>query len=103
MEDIDAAFLLAERGCAGADVHDQRVLGLRQIGDGEEIVGLEIGDDEASPSLQHLLGLGHDVAVLGNDGLDQVEGVADEAPAWLASLSISRAPWMPLSVIGFSA
>ncbi len=61
------------------DVDDHRVLGLGEIGDGEEIGGLEIGDDEGVAAFEDLLGLGDDVAILRHDGLVHLEFVADES------------------------
>ena len=78
VKDVDAALLLAERGRARSDVHDHRVLRLGQVGDGEEIGGLEIGDDKAITLRQHLFRLGDNVAVDGDDRLFELEGVADE-------------------------
>ena len=78
MEDIGAAELLAERFLVGADVDDDRVGGLGQVGDGDEIVRLEIGDDEGVALGEDLLGLRHHVGVRGDDGFDQLEGEADE-------------------------
>ena len=50
------------------------VLGLGEIGDGEQVGGLEIGDDEALALGENFLGLGDNVAVLRHDRLDQLEG-----------------------------
>ena len=86
VEHVGAAFLLAELGGAGTDVHDQRVLGLRQIGHGEQIGGLEIGDDEAFAIGEQLLGLGHHVGVVRDDRLDELEGMADEASGLIGLL-----------------
>ena len=52
---------------------------------------------------QHLLRLGDNVAVDGDDRFFSSKEWPTNLPAWLASFSIRRAPWMPLSVIGFSA
>ena len=46
VEHVLAAQLLPERRGARTDVHDHRVLGLRQICHGDEIGRLQIGDDE---------------------------------------------------------
>ena len=62
----------------GANVHDHRVLGLGQIGDGKEIGSFEIGDDQRIALLEELFRLGDDVSVGRNDGLDEIEGIADE-------------------------
>ena len=69
---------LAERHVVGANVHDHRVLGLGQIGDGEQIGSFEIGDDQRIAVLQNFLRLGDDVAVGRHDRLDELEGIADE-------------------------
>ena len=79
MEHVGAAELLAERLVVRADIDDDRVLGLGQIGDGEQVLGLEIGDDEGIALGEDLLGLGHHVGVRRHDRLDELEGVADEA------------------------
>ena len=78
MEDIGAAELLAERFLVGADVDDDRVGGLGQVGHGDEIFRLEIGDDEGVALGEDLLGLRHHVGVRGDDRFDQLEGKADE-------------------------
>ncbi len=57
------ALFLSELGRAGADVHDDRVLGLGQIGDGEKIVGLEVGDDERASLGKDALGRLDDVVL----------------------------------------
>ena len=69
---------LAQRHVVGANVHDHRVLGLGQIGDGKEIGSFEVGDDQRVAVLEDLLRLGDDVAVGRHDGLDELEGIADE-------------------------
>ena len=78
MEDVLAALLLPERHVVRANVHDDRVLGLGQIGDGKEIGSFEIGDDQRVALLENLFRLGDDVAVGRHDGLDELEGIADE-------------------------
>ena len=78
MEDVLAAFLLAQLGRAGADVHDERVFGLGQIGHGQQIVGLEVGDEEAVAGRQRFLGFRHDVLVCGDDDFLKLEAIADE-------------------------
>ena len=47
VEHVAATLLLAQRVVAGAHVEDERVLGLGKIGDGEEIGGFEVGDDDS--------------------------------------------------------
>ena len=57
------------------------VLGLGQIGDAEQILSLEIGDDDGVALGQDLLGLGDDVAILRHDVLDQLVVLAEEGAA----------------------
>ena len=49
-------------------------------------VYIEIGQDEGVAAFQQLLGLGDHVAVLGQDGLDQLEIMADEASGLICLL-----------------
>ena len=67
-----------------------------------QILRLEIGDDEGVALREDLLGLGHHVGVLRDDGFDQFEGKADEGARLVGLLDDMRAPWMPLSVTVFS-
>src|SRR5262249_52447711 len=62
------------------------ILSLRQIGYSDKVFGFEIGDDEGIALSKNLLGLGDNVAVGRNDGLDELEGIADEAPCLVGLL-----------------
>src|SRR5262249_4628328 len=85
VEHIRAALLLPEAIVARADVDEDRVLSLRQIGNSDMVFGFEIGDDEGIALGKNLLGLGDNVAVGRNDGLNELEGIGDEPP-WLVGL-----------------
>ena len=76
---VRAAILLTQAVGARANIHDDRIFGLGQIGNGEQILGLEIGDDKGIAFGEDLLGLGHYVGILGHARLDELKGVADEA------------------------
>ena len=63
------------------DVEDDRVLGLGQIGDGEQVLGFEIGDDDRGALAQDLLGLGDHVAIGREDVLDELVILAEKGAA----------------------
>ena len=86
MEDVEAALLAAQRVVAQTDIEDDRVLRLRQIGDGEQVVRLEIGNDDGGAVFQDLLGLGGNVAVGRDDVLDEVVFLAEELTALVVIL-----------------
>ena len=81
MEDVRAAFLAAERIVAQAHIEDDGVLRLGKIGDGKQVVRLQVGDDRCRGRPQNLLGLGDDIAVDRNDILDELIVLIDEAAA----------------------
>ena len=86
MEDVEAALLLAQVIIAQADIEDDRVLRLGKIGNGEKVLGLEIGDDDGGAVLQDLLGLGDDIAVGGQDILDEIVFLTEELAALVVVL-----------------
>ena len=69
-----------------------RVLRLRQIGDGEQVVRLEIGNDDGGTVFQDLLGLGGNVAVGRDDVLDEVVFLAEKLTALVVVLNGEARP-----------
>jgi len=61
-------------------------LGLRQIGDRQQVVSLQIGDDDGGTVRHDLLGLGDHVAILGQDVLDQLIVLAEKGAALIVVL-----------------
>jgi len=80
-EDVEAALLLSQVVVTQADVEDDRVLRLRKIGDGEQVLGLEIGNNDDGTVLQNLLRLGDDVSFGRNDVLDELVMLAEKLAA----------------------
>ena len=62
------------------------VFRLGKVGHGEQVLRLEIGDDDGGAVLQYLLGLGGDVAVGGQDVLDEIVFLAEELAALVVVL-----------------
>jgi hypothetical protein len=86
VENVGAALLLAERIVAEADIEDDRILGLGQIGNAEQVLQLEIGDDDGVTLGQDLLGLGDDIAILRHDVLGQLVILAKKGAAAIVVL-----------------
>ena len=86
VEHVGPALLLAQGVVVGADVENDGALRLGQIGDGEKIRRLEVGNDERVACRQQLLGLGRDVAVLRHHRLEQLVVLADQAPGAIVLL-----------------
>ena len=61
-------------------------LRLGKVGDGEQVLGLEIGDDDGGAVLQDLLGLGDDVAVGREDVFDEIVLLAEKLAALVVVL-----------------
>jgi hypothetical protein len=78
VEDVEAALLATQRVVAETDIEEDRVLRLGQIGDGEQVVRLEGGNDDEGAVFQDLFGLGGNVAVDRDDVLDEVVFLAEE-------------------------
>jgi hypothetical protein len=63
---LGATWLLAaEPIVAQPNIEDDRGLRFGQVGDGEQILGFEIGDDEGIALAHNFLGLGDHVAIGG--------------------------------------
>lgn len=80
MEDIGPALLLAQNVVARPYVEDNRVLGLRHVGKGEEIVFFQIGDDQLLTGEESLPRLGLEVLVKAQDHLGKTIVLIEEPP-----------------------
>ena len=86
MKDVGAAVLLSELVAARTNIEDHRVLRFGQVGDGEQILRLEIGNDQSVAIGEDVLGLGDHVAVGGNDRLFHDEVLAEELASGVVGL-----------------
>jgi len=103
MENVEPALAPAKLVVVQANVEDDRLLGLGQIGNAKQILGFEIGDDDRWALAQNFLRFGDDVAVGRKQVFDQLVVLAEKRePLLLLSVKASRAPCRPLSVRGLS-
>ena len=90
VEHVRPAEVGAQVVVLGAAIENQGVLGLRQIGQRQEVLLLEVGDDQAVAGGELVLECRREVAVLGQGQLVESVGLAEEAAGRLVVLDRER-------------
>ena len=83
MEHVGAAVVQAQPVVRGAGIEQQRVGGFRQIGQRQNLIGVQIQDEEAPAAGERLLERGDQIAALRHDHLAQRIVVAEKRPGGL--------------------
>ena len=81
MEDVEPALAPTKLVVAQANVEDDGLLRLGEIGNAKQILGFEIGDDDRGALAEDFLRLGDDVAVGGKQVFDQLVVLTEEGAA----------------------
>ena len=81
VKDVGAALLLAQLVVAQSHIEDDGLLGLRQVGDGDQVRHFEVGDDDGGAIAKDLFCRLRHVAVGGDDRFFEHIVLTDETAA----------------------